>query len=181
MSSFHTRVHILNEFNVFNVFNRWIHRMYEFIYVWIHWFFVRMNSFIIWIHLYKINEFIYFLYIRIHLFYEFISTKYKYEFIYSMNSSVQNKWIHLIVVRVKPELWARSANREGEARASPLPRPGYARLPRLVGYTQLPRPGHAPLSQPLGYTRLPRLVGYTRLPQPVRAFSQGGWVRMGLR
>ena len=45
-----------------------------------------------------------------------------YEFIFSMNSSVQNKWIHLIVVRAKLELWARSANceeapsREGEAR-----------------------------------------------------------------
>ncbi len=161
--------------------NRWIHRMYEFIYVWIHWFFVRMNSFIIWIHLYKINEFIYFLYVWIHLFYEFICTKYTHEFIYSMNSSVQNKWIHLIVVRSKPEPWAHSANREGETRAHPLPRPGRAWLPQPLGYTRLPRPGRAPLSRPLGYTWLPRLLGYTRPPRPVRARSQGGWVRMGLR
>ena len=55
--------------------NRWIHRIFEFIYVWIHCFFVYMNSFIIWIHLYKINEFIYLLYVWIHLFYEFICTK----------------------------------------------------------------------------------------------------------
>ncbi len=99
MNSFNTWVHKLIEFNVLN---RWIHRMYEFLYVWIHWCFVRMNSFIIWIHLYKLNEFIYFC---------------TYEFIYSTNSSVQNKWIHLIVVRAKPEPWARSANREGKARA----------------------------------------------------------------
>ncbi len=67
----------MNSFNTwihilheFNDLNRWIHRMYEFI---------CMNSLIFcstnrWIH--------------------------TYEFVHSMNSSIQNKWIHLIVVRM---------------------------------------------------------------------------------
>ncbi len=41
-----------------------------------------------------------------------------YEFVYSVNLSVQNKWIHLIVVRVKPKPWARSANRKRVARTA---------------------------------------------------------------
>ena len=42
--------------------------------------------------------------------------------------------------RAKPELQARSASREGEARAHLLPQPGRTRLPRPLGYTRLPRP-----------------------------------------
>ena len=81
---------------------------------------------------------------------------YKYEFVEYLNSlifAVQNKWIHLIVInefisllsgqspnrervaqtaRANPKSRARSASREGEARAHLLPRPGRAQLAALT-------------------------------------------------
>ncbi len=60
---------------------RWIHRMYEFIYVWIHLFILQ-----------KINEFIH---LWKHTFYEFIYLNHWihliYEFMYYMNSSTQKQ------------------------------------------------------------------------------------------
>ena len=108
---YHIRIHICTNSLFFCSTNRWVH--------------TYMNSYIHWIHLYKINEFIQLLYVWIHLFYEFIYTKYMnsltccmYEFIYSVNSSVQKKkfiWLW----------WGGSPNCERvaqTARANPEPR-----------------------------------------------------------
>ncbi len=94
-----------------------------------------------------------------------------------MNSFNCNTWIHLIAVRLKPEPWARSANRKGKARAHLVPQQGCPQLPQPLWYTRLPQPiGYTQLPRRLGYTQLPQLLGYTWLPRPVRVCLQGGWI-----
>ncbi len=99
----------------------------------------HMNSYIWWIQ----YEFIYFLHFK-------YMNSYKYEFILCMNSYIfcsYHVWIRIFFAvqnksceharsasaRCERVLQARSASREGEARAHLLPRPGHARLPRPLG------------------------------------------------
>ncbi len=131
-----------------NSYNKWICIFYEFngLNRWIH----RINKFIYYVNSSIIDEFIH---LWIHSFYEFICSKYMnsfngcmYEFIYSMNLSVQNEWIQLIVVRAKPKLWAHSVNCEGKARAASAERELQELSPSTPPAPTRPRPA-APINR----------------------------------
>ncbi len=118
----------------------WTHTAYEFIFdefsmnscifctlnIWIH---MNMNSYYVWIPILFaviMYEFVHFL---------------QYEFILCMNSYTfcsYHVWIHIFFavqnkIASAREPRARSASREGKARAHLLPRPGRTRLPRPLG------------------------------------------------
>ncbi len=133
-------------FFFFVLWKVWTHTAYEFIYdefsmnsyifctlnIRIH---TNMNSYYVWIHI--MYEFIYFLQLSCMNSYIFRSMNSYYVWIHILFAVIMYEFIYFLQCKIKAasprEPRARSASREGEARAHLLPRPGRARLPRPLG------------------------------------------------
>jgi hypothetical protein len=105
--------------------------------VWIHIFFALLIYEFIWIWIHIMYEFIYFLQLSCMNLYIFYSMNSYYVWIHILFAVIMYEFIYFLQCKIKAastrEPRARSASREGEARAHLLPRPGRARLPRPLG------------------------------------------------